>query len=397
MHSQTLTLPSPKKLFHSKRSLAESLQVFQEDDGGGDDQGADEAPAPEPKTKKEFYKLRAESNTTVLVGKCLQDRGLQLRLKLICIIGKYVHYDFAHALREMKEGQKGMRRFASERSAYRWYRHEITPLLQCIHSKELAEALDLTDDLDAPIDPSSCDAEWFKEEKELVNMAQTFALNLAAEEIWSQLMFSVTFPHALAGVVNPGHGMANASLGFMEKLTHAVIAAEQQVKANPLSNAGLSKLLNLAIFTRQQMSREIMAEGNNNGWTPNNSELQATADLMISGSSTTADAMEKCFNHMQDVCRGSKSKRIDNYHLWFSASSSPFTETGGMQQWKTKLENYFTAVPAFKGLKASVESLMRMAKIPGCDSVLDSFSVCAYLNLIPPLRTSIQRSLLLPY
>ena len=349
-----------------------------EDDDDEADAGDGAEPMPEPRNKKEFYKLRAESNTTVLVDKCLQDRTLQLRLRMVSKVGRFAQYEYAHGLTEMKDGPEGMKRFSANRATYRWYREEIVPLFGCLHDPSFLRELDFTMGLEEPF-PKTYQARWFLEEKDLAKLLKTLVVNLAKEEMWSQQMFPLTLPHALAALMSHDDASKRATLMYLAEFTEALIAAEELVASNPKTHAKLESLLASALFTKQQFAREILCQGLAEGWTLDNRELLDIATAMVEGSSTTADCLEKCFAHMQDVCRLIKAPKIDNYHLWFTASSSPYTKTGGMGEIMTKLPDYMNAARQFSADRAAVDKMLHMKQIHG--SISSYLSLCQYAVL----------------
>ncbi len=316
---------------------------------------------PEPKNKKEFYKLRAETDKTVLVDKCLQDRTLQMRLRMVSQVGRHLHYEYSRGLKAMKGGPPDMCKFSANRSSYSWYRDEIVPLLSCVHDRSLLTKLNFTMDLDEGV-PTTYQAQWFLEETDLARLLKTFVVNLAKEEIWTHLMYSVTLPHCLATFLSTDVDQKQERLLYLQNFSRALGAAEQQVRSMPRTNSVLSSLLASALFTKQQFCREILCVGNSLGWDLNNQELVETAKAMTQGSSTTADCLEKCFAHLQDVARLLKAPRMENYHMWFSASSSPYTATGGMGQPETSLADYVNSVRDFGALRAEVDKTLQMKK-----------------------------------
>ena len=332
-------------------------------DGGDENEEAEpgEDAVPEPKNKKEFYKLRAESNKTVLVDKCLQDRTLQMRLRMISEVGRYLHYEYNRGLQAMKGGPPDMSQYSANRSLYSWYRDEIVPLLSCLHDRSLLTKLNFTMDLDEGV-PFTYQAKWFLEERDLARLLKTFVLNLAKEEVWTHLMFSLTLPHCLAALLTTDVDQKQERLLYLQRFGQALGAAEQQVRSMPKTNSVLGSFLASALFTKQQFSREILCVGNCLGWDLHNQELVDTAKAMTQGSSTTADCLEKCFAHLQDVARLLKAPKMENYHLWFSASSSPYTATGGMGQPETSAADYMNSVRDFGAMRAEVDKTLQMKK-----------------------------------
>lgn len=164
---------------------------------------------------------------------------------------------------------------------------------------------------------------------------------------------------------------------YLDEFTQALIAAETLVASKPKTHAKLDSLLASALFTKQQFAREILCQGLSGGWTLQNRELLDIATAMVEGSSTTADCLEKCFAHMQDVCRLLKAPKIDHYHLWFTASSSPYTKTGGMGQIMTKLPDYMNATRTWGADRAAVDKMLHMKQIHG--SIIGSYLFLCHL------------------
>ena len=317
---------------------------------------------PDPTTRKEFSEMRAENNTSILVHKCLEDRGLQWRLRVVVALGRHVHFDYVHCLDSMKGGPESMRKFAAERACWGWYSREILGLLRDLHNKELLQnALGFTKQLSNAMTRDSMQP-WFTEEKRQAELVHRFAVSLCQEETWSQLMYSLTLPHALAGMLHEDQVRADAQLDFLRELADTIAAAEQQVQNFPLNNTELNALLDSARFVSQQFSRELLCVGNVHGWTRSNRDLWKTATLMADGSSTTADCLEKCFAYLQDVTRPMKSNRIDHMHLWFSASASPWTANGGMKQVATTHADYVNLAAEHPNRTEKCQQLLSMSE-----------------------------------
>ena len=320
---------------------------------------------PEPETKKEFSQLRSEQNTSILVHKCLQDRGLQWRLRVVVEFGRHVHYDYVYCLDAMKDGPPSMRQFSAERACWDWYQREILVLLADMRNMELIQGkLGFTRPSQNPVAADSA-LPWFVEEKTEARIIHTFAVALCQEEVWSQLMYVRTLPHALACILSENVEASNAQLASLRDIVQAIGEAEDRAKRYPLGNVTLSSTLESARFVGQQFAREIMCVGNVHGWTRNNQDLRKTAALMVDGSSTTADCLEKCFAHMQDVARPMKANTIDNYHLWFAASSSPWTLAGGMRQVETEFNDYINMAAEHANRFSVCQNLLTMKGPPG--------------------------------
>ena len=306
--------------------------------------------------------MRAESNTTMLVHKCYGDRTLQMRIKLIALVTKPVHHDYAACLRHMQTTD-GQRRWVTDRAACAWYRSEINDLLTSCHASELAEELRMTACC-YPAVSEDCTEAWFQEETVLAKQAFNYTLALAKEETWNQVMFAFTLPHCLVALAHDDPAERRRVRRYLRDLCNAVVAAEDLVKAHPKKHALLASFLNLAAFTKQQFAREIMCEGMQCDWDPENSEIVETIAAMITGSTSTADCMEKTFAYMTDGARQTRNKKLSAWSRWWLASVSPYTGQGGMQQIRTEELHYYQSQAKFPDLQTDVVRMLSMSRSP---------------------------------
>ncbi len=227
----------------------------------------------------------------------------------------------------------------------------------------MTEKLLLTPRLGRQID-DECEAQWFKAEVEVATQYWKLTTTLAANEMWSLLLYILTFPCMLSGLQSSDAVASARSGDTAKKLVTAIIKAEALVKEDRVLHSRLEDLLQTAAFTKEGFAREQMSVALREEFKPTSQELKDATFLMEGGSSTTADCLERCFATLAEVTRKYSNKRMEPFTKWFYASASPYTESGGMPSPSTTKSDYVATAKAL-----SQTSFLQAFKV---ESPLDS-------------------------
>ena len=217
-------------------------------------------------------------------------------------------------------------------------------MLRSNHDGQLmTKRLMLTPRLSRQVD-DGCEAPWFKAEVETATQYWKLTTTLAANEIWSLLLYITTFPCMLSGLQSSNAEASARARSEGRLLVKAIIKAEAMVKADRVLHPLLAEVLETAAYTKEGFAREVMCVALKEDFDPACQELKDTTWLMEGGSSTTADCLERCFACLAEVTRRYNAKRMESFSKWFYASASPYTETGGMPSPSTTKSDYIATV-----------------------------------------------------
>ena len=260
-----------------------SLQQGQGDQHDESDEADEEEAQAEPTTRKEMNQLRSRYNTAQLCWTFLQDRYLQQRLRVVCAGGRCLQLAYVSSLDLMCEGPTGFLKHAALRTAGEWYTTTVSSLLELNHDSGLATRLGLLPRMRTPLD---VDVSWVRQDVEVAQMLMDFTVSLASNEAWSQIMFTMCFPHCVAYVAHSDPAERQRGMNYMRLLTEACLSAEQLVRVQPVKYGALKALLDCASFLQEQFPRELMASAKQQNYDPDSRELQQTAMLMFQGFET---------------------------------------------------------------------------------------------------------------
>ena len=224
------------------------------------------------------------------------------------------------------------------------------------HDVDIMKGLKLTANMGASID-EACEEPWFQAEVQVATQYWKLTTFLAFSEIWSLLMYTMTFPCMLSGLQASDEAVSKISADNMRNLVAGVVKAESMVRDDPTGHRLLGELLKVAAYTTEAFAREEMAVVHSAGYNPASQELKDTCFLMEGGSSTTADCMERCFASLYEVNRSAYgNRRMEAFSKWFYAAASPYTESGGMPSPQTTKDDYIATSQYLGGTESATHN-----------------------------------------
>ncbi len=322
------------------------------DDAGGADQdqpdGDDDQERLEPQTRQAFNLLRGSYvDRHSMTSDFLEDRTLQLKLRMIVDGAEPLHNEYSHDLKEHTKGQHAMLHWAAARSSGKWW-DTCVRTLHLFSSPEATKRLGLAPSSDNPV-PATSNEKYILDQKSLVTTYYNFLVDLTANRCWSQSMFSICFPYVLSTVFCLTEKERQAGKKLQVNLTAGILKVELMHKAAP--NIKLLKTLYLDIGTNQwPLTREIFITGRKCNYDPDDDELRNTSFAMNAGPGETRSCMEGGFNWLADSKRQSKAQKMapETKHMY--VSTCPYATDGGIQQVRPFMEDFKLSANDFKEL-----------------------------------------------
>ncbi len=283
---------------------------------------------PDPKlTKSELYKMYSGRGPTKMFADFMGDRTLQLDAIIIVAISSPLEAEYSADLEAQRSGAAGLAEWAATRSSGsdHWW-ETAKQVVKMSQNKNLFSRLGLSPSSSTPL-PFDIDIPWLKEEKDVLRKVQSFAIALASNVVWSEVMFWLNLPHAAAVLLNPNREKREQDMKRLKELITAVEKAERLAIQDPALRDCLEDLG----WNAQPLAREIMAHCFQSGFDPHNEELRKIMWRLYTGSNTTKECLESTFAHLSDIAqRGSKSSKMSNWSKYLYATTSSYAEQGGM-------------------------------------------------------------------
>jgi hypothetical protein len=293
----------------------------------------------DPSTKQEWNRFRGQfENTAAMNYKFYQDPMLPVRLRMLVLGGRWLHYDYAEMGR-MMDTEAGRTKFAAERANCSFWSQTVAPMLASKHDAMVWHKLGLKGKQATPIHPD-CQAPWYLLECEIVEQYCSFISEMSGEFLWGQLPFWLTFPLNMAALKLSNFAQVQNACLHMERIAKACKHAEEHVLANPVVSKGFeTTILKHAYYLDQQLARRSMSAGFQANWDPRSMELQAYGRLTSGGPSTTADLAERAFAHLLAVSKlHAKAKYFSFLSKWFYNNTNPYTH--GLNMLKTSMRDW---------------------------------------------------------
>jgi hypothetical protein len=158
---------------------------------------------PAPRNKSELYRAYSGAGPVDMFNEFLQDRTLQLHAIIICFVADPLENDYSASLEAQKGGPGSMTEWAARRAdgASAWLR-TVALILLVLHGRTLFARLGMAPSGDQPI-PHEFRPAWLEDERSLLAVVFKFVVALSSNVYWSQVMFALCLPHALAILLHP--------------------------------------------------------------------------------------------------------------------------------------------------------------------------------------------------
>ena len=154
----------------------------------------------EPVTKKQFQQMRDAYDSTVhLVAALLQDRTLQIRIRMLDEATMAYQAEHKATQQALSGGQIKMAEWNAGRVTMDWYTHVSNSLATLSNPKILTRFGLLVETSEV----YNTFAEWLEDDRDKMTTYFRLVVELASARVWSQQMFSTCFPYMIASVLHP--------------------------------------------------------------------------------------------------------------------------------------------------------------------------------------------------
>ena len=291
-----------------------------DNDKAGDDENDDDAP--EPRNKKDLYKLFGQKGPTVMISKFMKSDALRQTARIIVDISFPLENWYYWTLERLSEGWHAQCAWASDRAAGS-YVDVVLRTLMVLQSPALHDHLRLTPPVHADAVPEAA-APWMVHELKILDKAMAFASNLAEHILWSNLQYWLSIPQIIAGLLHKDRATRARIMEHAEKLVTALLKAENKVSPS----GQLKELLQDLAWHKQQLPRETMALLLQHGFSDQNTEVVKLAKRLYTGSPSTKDFLENSFAWLHRKCsvNGFAQKMADATKFAYCITS-PYIES----------------------------------------------------------------------
>eukprot|EP00435_Cladocopium_sp_Y103_P027469 s788_g6.t1 len=318
-----------------------------------EDQDADDAPGEDegqPTTKKELYAIYAGKGPAAMVHDFLADHILKSQIIIIYTAAAPLENLYAQSLEQMKS-RDGQMRFAAQRA----WTMQMPAALQCMtqfHNDSLLMRLGfappIVADVVPPLEPPVYEVGTPSHvEQVLLKTIFDFGMTLGMELLWSHAHFHWTFPQVLAVHLLPNRKDRAAALAHVEAIAKAIHAAE--TVEGP--KAELQACLQDASFNSEPLARLLMMKAMQGDETQN--ELETFAVKMWTGTGSTKELLESCFNNCNRQIGFMTTAKIASSPLkWVLSTLNPFCNAANVRQILPMESDWWQGLQSSVGQKA---------------------------------------------
>ncbi|CAK9104319.1 unnamed protein product [Durusdinium trenchii] len=176
------------------------------------------------------------------------------------------------------------------------------------------------------------DVNYLLDDAELVEVATKFAVELAANTSWAQMLYTMTLPLACGTLLSQKKADRVSCLKHLRVLVESILKAEDWVMRKPLLDLVLTDLA----YHEEPLVREIMALLTQGNFDLNSAEIKSAQKLalrMFSSTWSTKEILESTFAHLTDlITKSNKNKRMNSFLLWLYTTTSSYIKASGMSQ-----------------------------------------------------------------
>lgn len=200
-------------------------------------------------------------------------------------------------------------------------------MMKQLRSSEMFERLRLRSQL---LEPLPLDDPAVKNELKLSQMHFRFTIDLAANRLWSQSMFTLLFPWTMCMCFRSTDEELNTVQKVWRRLSNALISLENHVSDKPQDTWAAKLLKDIAVH-KWVIVREMFILGRACDWDPRNRDLREQVFALFNGPATTASTLESGFNFVKDHTRQSKGQRMSPYTRYSYLACNPYIKSGGLR------------------------------------------------------------------
>ena len=304
------------------------------------DPAAESAELLDPQTMKQLQLLRENySNTAAFAADLLQDRTLQKQARLICHVLNPLHSEYQSDLKAHSDGQTYVLYWHGDRASGTYYRNTVVKMFELLKDTSIVSLLGLRQQpsLHGQImEPSS---PLLETDTKLVQQFFRFVMELRANRCWSQSFWTLLFPYNIAGLYATDTTDRRRCQMLCKRLANALLALEDAIQKSP-ANHDLRVLRDSLGTADWALVREILKQGHDCDWDPNDAELRLLVFTLFAGPGSTKDSLESAFNFLKDSVKSSKSKKMGPFTRFFYTLANPYARHAGVEQIRPTMEHF---------------------------------------------------------
>ena len=267
------------------------------------DPAAESAELLDPQTMKQLQLLRENySNTAAFAADLLQDRTLQKQARLICHVLNPLHSEYQSDLKAHSDGQTYVLYWHGDRASGTYYRNTVVKMFELLKDTSIVSLLGLRQQpsLHGQImEPSS---PLLETDTKLVQQFFRYVMELGANRCWSQSFWTLLFPYNIAGLYATDTTDRRRCQMLCKRLANALLALEDAIQKSP-ANHDLRVLRDSLGTADWALVREILKQGHDCDWDPNDAELRLLVFTLFAGPGSTKDSLESCIQLSQGQCQ----------------------------------------------------------------------------------------------
>ncbi|CAE7426520.1 unnamed protein product, partial [Symbiodinium microadriaticum] len=299
------------------------------DDAGGAEADENKDP-PQKWTRSALYKAYSGKGPHKMNLEFLADADLRAKAALVVHITEPLHRAYMSDLHAQQAGPESQMDWISSRAAGKHFQ-VVLDILRATASSEMYREMRLAPPSHPPMDPEN---EYLRGDVELVQKAWDFAVNLASNILWGQLLYRYTLPLGSAGLLAETTEQRQLCLDHMRALVETVVEAEELVRKGPHA---VADVLQDVAWPMETLAREIMVRlwrSDFDESSPEAFDLRRLVLRTFLGPSSTKEILESTFSHLHDVIgRHAKNQKASNASMYFYTIASPYSkkDTCGME------------------------------------------------------------------
>ena len=313
---------------------AEDPQVEEEEEAGDQDEepeaarGSADPPPPSKMTKAQLFPMYKGKGPHAMNVDILSDEEVRAHACIIVHVTTPLHRQYQSELKAQTKGLTSLIQWAAARANGEWV-HVVYSILAVQSSWELYAAMRCAPHCNPPV---AFDWGTIQDDITLTQQVTTFAVELAANCAWAQMLYTFTLPLASAALLSRQRSEQTTAMRRLQSLVLSILIAEKQCNRKPV----LNRILEDLAYQQEPFARELMFLLRKGKFDIDSDETSTVRKLMMrfcGSSSSTKEILESTFAHLADVVsRSNKNKVCAPHLLWMYTMGSSYVKASGMTQ-----------------------------------------------------------------
>eukprot|EP00435_Cladocopium_sp_Y103_P047920 s1957_g14.t1 len=289
---------------------------------------ADPPPPPSKMTKAQLFAMYKGKGPHAMNLDILNEEQVRAHACIIVHVTEPLHRQYQSELKAQTKGLTSLIQWAAARANGEWVR-VVYSILAVQSSWELFAAMRCAPHCDPP---ATFDWGTIQDDIALTQDVTKFAVELAANSAWAQMLYTFTLPLASAALLSRQRSEQRTAMRRLQSLVLSILIAEKQCSRKPT----LIRILEDLAYQQEPFVREIMFLLRKGKFDIDSDEVSTVRKLMLrfcGSSSSTKEILESTFGHLADlVSRSNKNKVVAPHLLWLYTTGSPYVKASGMTQ-----------------------------------------------------------------